>query len=94
MRTLSPTWTSKPGSRKVGKNLLPSEGGSVGRVVSVCDGKSEQDVAVGFVLLDVDSVVALREDGSVVIDILDVDVQQNAGRQRWSSLVFGLDFQH
>ena len=44
-------------------------------------------MAVGFVLLDVDSVVALGEDGSVVIDILDVDVQQDAGRQGWSSLV-------
>ena len=51
-------------------------------------------MSVGLVLLDVDSVVPLREDGSVVVDILDVDVQQDAGRQGGSSLVLGLDFQH
>ena len=51
-------------------------------------------MSVWLVLLHVDSVVPLREDGGVVVDILDVDVQQNAGRQRGSSLVFGLDFQH
>ena len=78
---------------QAGQNLLPSEGGSIGRVVCIGDGESEQDVSVRFVLLHVDGVVALGEDGGVVIDILDVDVQQNARRQRWSSLVFGLHFQ-
>ena len=50
-------------------------------------------MSVGLVLLDVDSVVPLGEDGIVVVDILDVDIQQDARRQRWSSLVFGLHFQ-
>ena len=51
-------------------------------------------MSVWFVLLNVDSVVPLGEDGSVVIDVVDVDVQQNARRQGWSSLVLGLHFQH
>ena len=75
-------------------NLLPSEGSSIGRVVCIGDGESEQDVSVWFVLLNVDSVVPLGEDGSVVVDVVDVDVQQNARRQGWSSLVLGLHFQH
>ena len=73
---------------------LPSEGSSIGRVIGVGDGESEQDVSVWLVLLHVDSVVPLREDGGVVVNILDVDVEQNTGRQRGSSLVCGLDFQH
>ena len=80
--------------RLLKKSLLPSEGGSIGRVIGVGDGESEQDVSVWFVLLDVDRVVPLGKDGRVVVDVLDVDVQQNAGRQSGSSLVFGLDFQH
>ena len=78
---------------KVREKLLPSEGGSIGAVVCIGDGESEQDVSVRLVLLDVDSVVPLGEDGIVVVDILDVDVEQDARRQRWSSLVFGLHFQ-
>ena len=60
--------------RLLKKSLLPSEGGSIGSVVCIGDGESEQDVSVWFVLLDVDSVVPLGEDGRVVVDVLDVDV--------------------
>ena len=64
------------------QTFLPSEGGAVRRVVRVCDGKPQQDVTVRFVLLHVDSVVALGEYWRVIIGVLDVDVDQNTGGER------------
>lgn len=44
-------------------------------------------MAVGFVLLHVHGVVPLGEDGGVVIAVLDVDVEEDAGAQRLAALV-------
>ena len=73
----------KAGSLIKVQTFLPSEGRAIGGVVRVRHGEPEEDVAVGFVLLDVDCVVSLREYRRVVIDILDVDVEQNTRRARW-----------
>lgn len=65
----------------------PCEGGSVGRVIRVGDRESQQDVAVGLVLLHIHGVVALGKDGGVVIAVLDVDVEEDAGAERFAALV-------
>ena len=66
---------------------LPRKGGSIGCFVSISHRESQQYRAVGFVLLYVHGVVPLGEDGGVVIAVLDVDVEEDAGAQRLAALV-------
>ena len=40
-------------------------------------------MTIRLVLLDINSVIALGEDGSVVIAVLDVDVDKNTGAETW-----------
>ena len=51
-------------------------------------------MAVGLVLLHVHGVVALGEDGGVVIAVLDVHVDEDAGAQRGAALVHRHHLQH
>lgn len=44
-------------------------------------------MAVGLVLLHIHGVVALGKDGGVVIAVLDVDVEEDAGAERFAALV-------
>ena len=76
------------------QTVLPSEGGTVGGVVSICHWEPQEDVTVGFVLLNVDRVVTLREYRCVVINVLDVDVKQNTCGERWRTLIFCFYLQH
>ena len=61
------------------QTVLPSEGGTVGGVVSIRHREPQEDVAVGLVLLDVDGVVPLGEYRGVVVGVLDVDVEEDTG---------------
>ena len=40
-------------------------------------------MTIRLVLLDINSVIAFGEDGSVVIAVLDVDVDKNTGAETW-----------
>ena len=51
-------------------------------------------MAVGLVLLHVHGVVALGEDGGVVVAVLDVDVEQNTGAECGAALVHRNYFKH
>ena len=75
------------------QTVLPSEGGTVGGVVSICHWEPQEDVTVGLVLLHVHGVVPLGEYRGVVVGVLDVDVEEDAGWERRRALVGGLDLQ-
>ena len=51
-------------------------------------------MAIGLVLLHIHGVVALGEDGGVVIAVLDLDVDKDAGAQRGAALVHRHHLQH
>ena len=51
-------------------------------------------MAVGLVLLHEHRVVALGEEGRVVVGVLDDDVDQDAGGEQGRAVVTGLHLQH
>ena len=51
-------------------------------------------MAVRLVLLHIHGVVAFGKDGGVVIAVLDVDVEEDAGAQRLAALVNCHHLQH
>ena len=51
-------------------------------------------MTIGFVLLDIDGVVALGEERSVVIGVANVDVDQDTGAEAGTALVSGHHLQH
>lgn len=51
-------------------------------------------MSVRLVLLYINSVVALGKDGGIVIAVLDVDVEEDAGAQRRAALVHRHYLQH
>ena len=69
----------KAGSLIKVQTFLPSEGRAIGGVVRVRHGEPEEDVAVRLVLLHVHGVVPLGEYRGVVVGVLDVDVEEDAG---------------
>ena len=72
----------------------PSKRGSIGWLIRVTDRESQQNMTIRLVLLDINSVIALGEDGSVVIAVLDVDVDKNTRAETWWSLIRRLYLQN
>jgi hypothetical protein len=72
----------------------PGERNAVGRVIRIGDGEGEEDVPVGLVLLHEHGVVALGEEGRVVVGVLNEDVDEDAGGEQRRTKVPGLHLQH
>ncbi len=72
----------------------PGERNAVGRVIRIGDGEGEEDVSVGLVLLHEHGVVALGEDGRVVVGVLNEDVDEDAGGEQRRPKVPCLHLQH
>ncbi len=72
----------------------PGERNAVGRIIRIRDGEGEEDMSVGLVLLHEHGVVALGEEGRVVVGVLYENVDEDAGGEQRRPKVPGLHLQH
>ena len=72
----------------------PGERNSVRRLICVRDGECEENMSVGFILLDIYGIVSFREHRRIIISVLHLDVHEDGGREDRVSVIPGLDLQN
>ena len=69
---------------------LPSERRPVVAIISICHDEPHEDMPIWLVLLHIHRVVPLRKDGSIVIGVLNLDVDEDTGGEDGGASVDGL----